>query len=64
LVVLLDENDGHLAAMIIEDDHELAANRDVVCAAARQLATEPEIATDEDPNGGEWFPYSALIRRD
>jgi hypothetical protein len=64
LVALLDENEGHLTATIIENDRDLTANREVVCAAARQLATEPEIRTDDEADGREWFPYSALSRRD
>jgi hypothetical protein len=59
---LIDQHGGYVGAAIIEADKELGRNREVVSAAARQLATEPEITTDDEPDGGEWFPYSVLIR--
>jgi hypothetical protein len=62
LLILLDESGGYLTASTIEADRRLAENREVVSAAARMLATEPEIKTGEETDVQDWFPYSFLSR--
>jgi hypothetical protein len=65
LLVLIEENNGSVAAATIEADEELAENQQVASAAARMLATEPEIVTgDETDDSPGWFPYSVLLRAD
>jgi hypothetical protein len=59
---LIEWNDGHLTSTAVEQDEELAANRQVVSAAAHELATEPDITAYEDTDGREWFPFSGLVR--
>jgi hypothetical protein len=59
---LMDESAGNLTAVIVEQDSELAGNREIVSAAAHALATEPDVITGEETDGREWFPYSFLIR--
>jgi hypothetical protein len=62
LISLLEENDGTLSADVIEADPDLDRHRQVVSAAARQLATDPGISTGLDSNGSQWFPYSSVSR--
>ena len=62
LLDFLSANDGHLTADDVEADPELAANRELVSAAAHELAAEPNIITGEETDAREWFPYSYLTR--
>jgi hypothetical protein len=43
LITLMEANDGNLTAGLVEQDSELAANRELVSAAARELASEPDV---------------------
>jgi hypothetical protein len=62
LLSLIEQHGGYLAAGMIEADQELAANPQVVSAAAHALATEPGIIVGEDADARAWFPYSVLVR--
>jgi hypothetical protein len=62
LVDLMAANNGHLSADVVERDSELADNRELVSAAARELASEPDVVCGEEKDGREWFPYSYLTR--
>jgi hypothetical protein len=63
LLALIEEHDGYVAVAIIEADKGLAANREVASAAARALATEPDITLGEETDQGpHWFPYTYLTR--
>lgn len=65
LLALMEENDGTVTAATIEADKELAENQEVASAAARILATEPEIVTGEATDDGpRWFPYDSLTLAD
>jgi predicted transcriptional regulator len=65
LLALIDEQGGHVSVALIEADKQLAANREVASAAARELATEPEITAGEETDKPlYWFPYSFLKRDD
>jgi MFS family permease len=44
-------------------DPELAANRELVSAAARELASEPDVIVGAETDARDWFPYSFLIRQ-
>jgi hypothetical protein len=61
LVGLAAENGGNLTAALVEDDPELSANRELVSAAARELASDPTAITGEETDAREWFPYSFII---
>jgi hypothetical protein len=63
LLELIDANGGSVTAAVIEQDGELAADRDTASAAAHALATESDIITGEGTDGREWFPYSVMTRR-
>jgi hypothetical protein len=63
LIKLMATNDGNLTAGIVEQDPELAANRDLVSAAARELASEPDVIVGAETDARDWFPYSFLIRQ-
>jgi hypothetical protein len=63
LLDLLDRHDGYVPIAMIEDDEELSESRETVSAAARALATEPDIIAGEEVHPHEhWFPYSFLMR--
>lgn len=63
LLSLIEQHDGYVSVAIIEADKQLAANREVASAAARELATEPEITAGEETDRPlHWFPYSFLMR--
>jgi hypothetical protein len=62
LLELIDQHGAYVGAAMIEADRELAANREVVSAAAHALATEPGIITGEKTDSRDWFPYSFLMR--
>jgi hypothetical protein len=60
---LLDRHDDYVPIELIEDDEDFAENRETVSAAARALATEPDVITGEETHPHEhWFPYSFLMR--
>jgi hypothetical protein len=44
LLDLIEQYGGYVGVAIIEADGQLAANREVVSAAAHELVTEPEIS--------------------
>ncbi len=60
LVALARKNDGTVTAAEVEADPELAADRDLVSAAARALAGGTNVFSAEDDDTREWFPYSTL----
>jgi hypothetical protein len=62
LLELLDANGGSITAAIVEQDTQLAGDRDAASAAAHALAAESDITTGQETDGREWFPYSFLIR--
>jgi len=64
LLRLIQENGGMVTAATIEALPELAGNHEVVSAAARMLATDPEIVTGIEAHGAQWFPYEYLKRAD
>lgn len=65
LLALIEGNGGAVTAATIEADKQLADNQEVVSAAARMLATEPEIVVREATGKGpRWFPYDSLTRAD
>lgn len=54
-------DDGQISASTVEGDPWMAAHRDLVAAAAHQLATDPAVIVGEETDGREWFPYSFMI---
>jgi hypothetical protein len=62
LLELLEAKGGSLTAADVEADSQLAQDQATVSAAAHALATESDIATREESDGREWFPYSLMIR--
>jgi hypothetical protein len=60
LVALAQANGGTVTAAQVEADEELAAERDLVCAAARALGGGTNVFSAVDEDGREWFPYSTL----
>jgi hypothetical protein len=56
LLRIARQNGGMITARDVEADATLAADQDVVCAAARALSGSTNVFTV--PNEGEgWFPY-------
>jgi hypothetical protein len=51
---------GYLTAETVESDPSLSANRDIVSAAAHELATEPAVVVGEATDDRAWFPYSFM----
>ena len=62
LIGLPDANEGDLSAMLVDADLELSANRELVSAAAHEIATEPDVIADKQINARQWFPYSFITR--
>ena len=59
LVALARRNGGCLSSSDVEADPELAAERDVVSAAAHALAGSTNVfATARE--AGDWFPYAEI----
>jgi hypothetical protein len=48
LLDLIEQYGGYVGVAIIEADGQLAANREVVSAAAHELVTEPEITAGDE----------------
>jgi len=63
LLALIEQHGGYVSVALIEADKQLAGNREVASAAARELVTEPEITAGEETDKPPyWFPYSFLMR--
>ena len=63
LLDLLDRHNDYVPIELIEDDEDFAESREVVLAAARALATRPDVIVGEETHPHEhWFPYSFLMR--
>jgi hypothetical protein len=60
LVALARSSGGTVSAAQVEADDQLAAERELVSAAARALAGGTNVFSAQDDDGREWFPYSSL----
>ena len=59
LVALARRNGGYLRSSDVEADPELAAERDVVSAAAHALAGSTNVFPTARESG-DWFPYAEI----
>ena len=59
LVALAKRNGGVIAAGEVEADPALAADRDIVSAAAHALASSTNVFATVAESGG-WFPYAEI----
>lgn len=65
LVAMAQRNGGTVTAAQVEADSNLAAERGLVCRAARTLATGTNaLGAEEDADTRDWFPYSTLTFSD
>jgi hypothetical protein len=64
LLALIEKHGGYVSVAIIEADKQLAANREVASAAARELATEPEITAGEETDSPRTGSRTASLIRD
>jgi hypothetical protein len=63
LLNLMKKNRGYVDRATVEADSVADANRDVISAAAHQLASESGIIVDEESSDRPtWFPFGFMNR--
>ena len=64
LVLMARQNHGTVTAAQVEADEGLAADKQLVSAAARALAGGTNARGADDADGRSWFPFSTLTFSD
>ena len=61
LIEMARQSGGTVTAAQVEADPELAADEEMVSAAARALSGSTNVFSSDEPDGRAWFPFSSLL---